>query len=182
MYHKEATLDIYFGRETYGTMDAKSLEVLVEDIRLLRPLGVREMGKVGHIALARALESASILAYPCNTETETYCISVVKAQAAGCIPATVDIGALRETVDPSLNLLRPIKENGDKREFIANIINLISKAKTGTIGKHRERMRKFAMERTWKRTTEVWILSFTGTVFTRKEDGSLGKKIVIPPR
>ena len=96
----EATLDIYYGRETWGTMSKENFEFAISKIEEYSSLGVRENGKVGHQELANAMERISIWAYPCIEYGETFCITAVKAQMAGCIPVTTRIAALNETIHP----------------------------------------------------------------------------------
>jgi len=58
--------------------------------------GWESLGRVNHDEVAKLYQEAVILAYP----TEFYeidCISVRKAQLAGCVPITTDFAALKET-------------------------------------------------------------------------------------
>ncbi len=64
--------------------------------------GVTLHGRVDQERLAEEYLRADALLYPAvmpdgNLFTETYCISVVEAQAAGCMPITPTYGALSET-------------------------------------------------------------------------------------
>jgi protein O-GlcNAc transferase len=69
--------------------------------RMLTPLldqpGVRHLGRIGHAEVTAQYGRAGVWAYPC-TFPETSCISAMKAQAAGAVPAVIPTGALRETV------------------------------------------------------------------------------------
>lgn len=93
-----ATLDIYYGEETWGIWNAEQTKHVKEQIQKLQPLGVTSHGMVTHSELDKALLKASVLAYPCITATETYCISVMKAQVLGVIPVITMLGALPETI------------------------------------------------------------------------------------
>jgi glycosyltransferase involved in cell wall biosynthesis len=64
---------------------------------LLRQPGVSHLGRISHQAVATQYMRAGIWAYPCRFP-ETCCISAMKAQAGGAVPAVIPTGALRETV------------------------------------------------------------------------------------
>lgn len=70
--------------------------------------GFEDLGRLNHAEIASLLASSRIYGYPTEF-AEIFCISAVKAQAAGCVPVTVDFGALSETVQfgvkvkPSVN-------------------------------------------------------------------------------
>ena len=98
-----ATLEIYYGRETWGTMPPDQFNFVLDKMNEYKDLGVTECGKVGHIQLASAMKRTSVLAYPCLALSETFCITVVKAQASGMIPVTTRIAALDETVHRDWN-------------------------------------------------------------------------------
>lgn len=93
-----ATLDICYGRETWGTMPQKEWNDLLIKIISFRNNGVTEHGKVGHKELAGIMRRVKIFAYPCTTDTETFCITALKAQMAQMIPVTTRIGALNEVL------------------------------------------------------------------------------------
>jgi glycosyltransferase involved in cell wall biosynthesis len=68
---------------------------LFEQLRQLP--GCEVVGGLRQEILAEKMLSSSILAYP-NTFPETFCITALEAQAAGCVPVTSALGALPETV------------------------------------------------------------------------------------
>lgn len=96
----QATLDICYGRETWGTMSGKQMTFAISKIEEYATQGVTEHGKIGHQALADLMQRTSVWAYPCTDQGETFCITAIKCQAAGMIPVTTRVGALKETVHP----------------------------------------------------------------------------------
>lgn len=58
--------------------------------------GIQLCGSIPQAQLALELRAASLFAYP-NTFTETHCIALREALAAGCLAVTTDLGALSET-------------------------------------------------------------------------------------
>lgn len=65
--------------------------------RMAAQEGVTDLGRISHAEVARQYAGAGVWAYPCAFP-ETSCISAMKAQAAGAVPAVIPTGALTETV------------------------------------------------------------------------------------
>ena len=93
----EATLDVYYGRQTWCTWPDTLVNDVVLKMHSLRHMGVIEHGQVGHGELDKAFEKASFMLYPCDFY-ETFCITAVKAQSKGCVVLTTPLAALNETV------------------------------------------------------------------------------------
>lgn len=77
--HKEfpdATLEIYYGNETWSNWSPEKVKQIEKRIKDLECKGVTNVGMVGHLKLAEALKNASILLYPCQTYSETWCLAV----------------------------------------------------------------------------------------------------------
>lgn len=97
----DATLNIYYGWGSWDTLEGENGREFHEDIdHLLDELkdqGVKEWGRVDHETLAEAMRQTKVWAYPTEFP-EIFCITAIKAQAAGCIPAVTKVGALPEVV------------------------------------------------------------------------------------
>ncbi len=92
-----ATLDIYYGWQHWGLLSPEKEARMRKQIADLAPLGVTDHGLVGHEELTRAYERASFWTYPC-TDTETFCITALRAQLAGAVPVVLSRAGLDETV------------------------------------------------------------------------------------
>ena len=147
-----ATLDIYYGRQTWGTMSKENEQALIKRLEDMKELGVTEKGMVGHQELADAMQNASVLTYPCNVESETFCITAVKAQAAGMVPVTTRIGALRETVHPKAPTLDKMNKPKDYRDKLIGVLRRIEKA-----GLSRDDYIAFAHTYTWDACVSKWL-------------------------
>jgi glycosyltransferase involved in cell wall biosynthesis len=156
----EATLDIYYGRETWGTMSAEALASLVKHIEVLASEGVTEKGQVGHAQLAAAFRGASVLGYPCITDSETFCITAVKAQLAGMIPVVVRAGALEETVHPKAPSVDwdPAATDLPQRylKVLKATLSRISQDR-GEIAAERQTYHDFASKYTWQACVNKWL-------------------------
>ena len=76
--------------------DSKKLEWMKQTQREMDAAGIETLGKLTQVEVGKLYQRASILAYPTEF-AEIDCISVRKAQAAGCLPVVTDFGALAES-------------------------------------------------------------------------------------
>jgi len=117
--------------------------------------GVTDHGRVGHKQIIEELKTADVFAYPC-VFNEVYCISYVKALAAGAYPVSSDYAELVA-----------YKDNGGVQvhlddtkldEFAKNYTKqLIKTLKAGVKEDERKSMSKIALAKyTWKNTAEQW--------------------------
>jgi len=101
--HPDATLNVYSGIDVYKSKNESAyLNQLSEKYKpvfdsLTAMDGVTVHGNVTQPELAKAFLQSQILCYP-NIFPETSCISIMEAQAAGCVPVTSNLAALPETV------------------------------------------------------------------------------------
>ncbi len=101
-----ARLEIFYGWNTLQRMNPAhfaKIHPLFE--RLMRQSGIAHLGRLGHAEVARRYAGAGVWAYPCSFP-ETSCISAMKAQAAGAVPAVIPTGALAETVRHGFKTMR----------------------------------------------------------------------------
>lgn len=159
----DATLDVYYGRGTYDTINAGNPERLkwMDDIQAKgKELdGVTDHGKVSQRDIVRHMFSSGIWAYPCPFP-EIYCITAVKAQAAGCIPVASNYAALDETI-----------QFGHKQEFKEFDAADLEKYKQKLIWwlqhpeeqeKVRPQMMGWARTNSWESVAKKWDAEFNG--------------------
>jgi glycosyltransferase involved in cell wall biosynthesis len=160
--YPDATLDICYGRQTWGTMSNEDLNTVVELIEKYKSIGVTEHGKIGHQALADIMQQTSIWAYPCNElgESETFCITAVKCQLAGCIPVTTRIGALNETVHLEAPFSHNLTSNGSTDKYQELLLNTLARIDTTNpeiIKEEREKYIAFAKQWSWSSCIDKWL-------------------------
>ena len=66
-------------------------------VPLLKQPGVHELGRIGHEQVAELMISSALWLYP-TMFTEIFCITAIKAQAAGAMPICTNVAALDEVV------------------------------------------------------------------------------------
>ena len=146
----DATLDIYYGWQTWLDMPAGWEPRIRALLAKAAPLGVREHGRVGHETLARELSGAGFWTYPC-TYPETFCITGTKAQMAGCIPVCIDRGALRETIPEGFHC-------DSAEQYPELLIEALSRARDEELlSATRQRMRRWALDHSWDRIVDDWL-------------------------
>ena len=132
---KEQVSDAEFvvcsGYEVYADHAGRADPALLKEWEELRRKlakidGITIRGNLKQQELAKELLQASVLAYP-NTFAETSCISVLEAQAAGCVPVTSNKAALPETVSNAGVLIsgEPGEDEYD-RNFIDSCVKLLT--------------------------------------------------------
>lgn len=77
--------------------DMKKMAWMRETKKAMEEAGIESLGKISQAEVGKLYQKASIFAYP-SEFAEISCISILKAQAAGCEPVTTDFGALNESV------------------------------------------------------------------------------------
>lgn len=108
--------------------------------------GVHFLGKIPRKELVYHQKTAEVMAYPCDYE-ECFCVSAMECIAAGAIPVTTDVGAMKSTVSDSGIVLSniPSYPSYDKN-FIASAVNLLTDRESA------EKLR----EDGWKRVVEKY--------------------------
>lgn len=156
----EATLDICYGRETWNTIHPDQLKFIINRIEAYKSLGVTEHGKVGHIELAQIMQHTSVWCYPTSCLGETFCITAVKCQAAGCIPITTRVAALNETVHPDAPHIDVIQSNDDITKYynlVIKTLNRIRDSNPEDIKIEREKYIEYGKQYTWTRCVDKWL-------------------------
>lgn len=157
-----AELNICYGRETWGTIDEVTLNKIISLIELHKNNGVIEHGKIGHQELANIMMSNSIWTYPCMNLSETFCITAVKAQLAGCIPVVNSLGALNETVSKEgyiINHTFPVNDNiiEEYFELLVTTISKLEKMSSEELRTKRESFANFASKYSWSNIMDIWL-------------------------
>lgn len=146
--YPRATLDIYYGWQHWGLLlpeqEAKMRKAVVD----LASSGVKEHGLVGHEELNRAYEKASFWTYPCIAP-ETFCITAIRAQLAGCVPVVNEGSALKETVRCGYKSTNP-------QQYLEVLLNAMKEAKSISVN-DRKAMGQFVLkEYTWEALAHKW--------------------------
>ena len=149
----EAYLDIYYDWSMIARDNPELHKGLMLALETLKDQDVVHHGGVGHAELYEALVGANVWAYSHfhNTNVETFCISAVKATAAGCQVITAPNGALPE-VAPLATFIT------DPEDYAAAVIAAIQDPMSDEIRRHNAEaaVETFDWESVAQRFSEVW--------------------------
>jgi glycosyltransferase involved in cell wall biosynthesis len=158
----DARLEIYSSMAVYNDLHDPFQPLY--DVARTSP-GVAYHGSVPQPALAQALRSATMLAYP-NTFPETSCIAVMEAMAAGCTVVTSDLGALPETGAGFIDLTPPLADPDAHAEAFADrVIQLLAARQAdpaGTEAYLQDQVAYAVAENSWARRAEQWSTWLSG--------------------
>jgi len=159
----DATLDVYYGRESYDKVhkgNPERLKWMDDMIAKGKALeGVTEHGKVGQDEINQAIFRSGVWAYPCPFP-EIYCITAIKAQSGGAVPVSTDFAALDETVQFGTKLHIPndgavgradAKFLGAYRDALIDMLQHPEKQEA-----QRAAMMSWARTKSWQSVAEQW--------------------------
>lgn len=160
-----AELHVCYGRETWKTVSDDILNKIIFLLEKYKNFGVFEHGKVGHLELANIMMNNSIWTYPCINLSETFCITAVKAQLAGCIPVINSIGALDETVKNEGYIMKyepPVQEDFLDQYFnlLVTAVTEIEKLTFEELKIKRNSFVNFAETFSWENVIDIWEKEF----------------------
>lgn len=163
----DATLDVYYGRESYDAVHKGNPERMkwMDDLMLKAQSleGVTDHGKVGQEEINRAIFSSGVWAYPCPFP-EIYCITAIKAQAGGAIPVSSDFGALDETVQFGYKVKMAAQKEGaqlgkgDQKflgEYKERLIDMLGDKRLQA--DIRPDMVRWAKTNSWRKVAKSWV-------------------------
>jgi len=143
--YPEATLHIFCNHKFISNSDLESIKK--HDSIFLNK-------RVNQEQIAEEYLKSDFWFYPTGF-TETYCITAVEAQAAGCMCVTLDIGSLKEIVgDRGIVLEGKISDKHIQNELLESIFKVIDnpELKNSYIKKGRE----WALKQTYESLAEEW--------------------------
>lgn len=157
----DSTLSVGYGVGRYLAREIWSHrrqgEMAVEIANLMRYEGVTDLGKVSQRELAKIQRNSTMLAYPCDTiqPTETGCITVIEAMAAGCPVVTTNCDCLEDEFGSVAAIVPLPFEANEYLETIATVHQ--DKQLYTTMANNG---RAFAETRQWKDIAPRWLALF----------------------
>jgi glycosyltransferase involved in cell wall biosynthesis len=171
----DATLDVYYGFDTWRKLNAENkrglaiVDYMFTRVTSMESEGVKYHGRVGQAELAEAHKKALIWAY-FTRFTETYCITALEAQAAGCCVVTSKLAGLAETASIWSSLVEGSNKSSGYQEEALDWLGYYYTAwdvdcKNGVenpIHLTAQAARAWALKQTWAALAEEWERDFMG--------------------
>lgn len=173
--YPEAILHVAYGIEKWVEAVKWShnmqAEMAIDIVEGLKQDGVIYHGKIGQDELAKIQQTCTALLYPCDTmsPTETGCITVVEAGAAGCPAVITDCDCLGSEfghIYPSINL--PF----DEAKYLAVLFDLLEDEKYFESVKLNGY--KLADSREWSYIASQWLEFFNEKLYEIRETETNG--------
>jgi glycosyltransferase involved in cell wall biosynthesis len=146
----QATLDIYYGWQSWGDLSPATEAKLRDQIAKLP--GVQEHGRVDHETLNRAYERSSFWTYPC-TYPETFCITALRAQLCGAVPVIIDGSNVTSIVRGGYHCK-------GREEYLGTLLAAMEQAEKITIDQRQQQGEFIRNDFTWKAVAARWKQRF----------------------
>lgn len=156
----DAELHVYYGWDSYDAAMARfpqlrELKGKIAEL-LTNSRNVTQHGRLPQDQLAKEFLKSDIWLYP-TYFPETYCITAVEAQLAGCIPVTNQLAALKETCRSGIFINGDVKSDEVQKAYADATIKLL---KDQDREKLREGIKKNAPQATWSDVAQIWQTSW----------------------
>lgn len=161
--HKEfpdAELYVYRGRECF----MKEEEPLLEEMKKYPYL--HYMGKASNEKLALEFRKSDVWLYPTNFP-ETFCISALEAQYAGCVCICSNVTALAETVGDRGILLQSQYGSPMLKQEVLSAVRKVFSMDTREM---RRKAQLWASQQTWKKRALCWKNLFENGKFVEPHE------------
>ncbi len=164
----DATLKVYYSWKLTEQMLTKRhdpvMAALLPKLRAkfeeLKDFGVTYVGGVPHAQLNEAYRTSGVWAYPVGASgfNEISCISALRAQASGCWPVIIPLGAMDETCKFGMVVGPPI---ADVELLTAVYVKAVAKSMlTPPPQEKRTEMREWALQQNWDKSADQFIEAF----------------------
>ena len=155
----DAELKVYYGWGVFDAVykgDQKMMAWKESMLEKLKQPGIKVKGRVGHHEIARRMMQTDVYAYPCHFE-EIFCISAVKAQAAGCRVVTTNYAALTEVVRTGDKVKGDVKGERIWKPWVKAVLWAL---KIGTAPEIRLIAKEGVMDLEWNNIAKTWTKHF----------------------
>ena len=119
--------------------------------------GIHHMGRLGKEELYNLREKCGIWAYPTDFE-EINCITALEAQSQGCVPVTISLAALSQSVGSGVKVQGDIRDLNVQKEYLKELLAIMGDTKKWE--EESKKARKFARDYKWDNVYKLWINEF----------------------
>lgn len=156
-HYPEAELHICYGWNLFDVAFANNPERQAwkdKMNKLMEHPGIVHHGRISKKELTRIQKDCDIWAYPTHF-SETCCITALDCQLHGCVPATIDLAALGETVQSGFKLKCDIYDKECQDKYLDELLKLMGDEKR--LEEEREKGKKWAKDFSWEKIAAKWL-------------------------
>jgi glycosyltransferase involved in cell wall biosynthesis len=155
-----ATLSCCYGWELFlkGYANNPSMMKWKEQMdEMMKQEGITHHGRVSKDKLDEITASCDLWVYPTHFE-ETNCITALRSQSLGCVPVTMELAALQDTVFSGVKIDGDITDPEVQKLFIKELVSLAKDEKRFKEEKEKaiEGSKKYA----WENIAKEWETHF----------------------
>ena len=155
-----ATLEILYGWDLFlrGYANNPTMMKWKSDMEeLMKQDGITHHGRVSKDKLDEITSKCDIWAYPTHFE-ETFCITAVRSQSLGCVPVTMELAALQDTVFSGVKLDGDITDPEVQKLYIKELVSLAKDEKR--MKEEKEKAIEGAKKYSWTNIAKEWEVHF----------------------
>jgi glycosyltransferase involved in cell wall biosynthesis len=142
----DAELHIYRDESTFSETQNEVINMCSDYIK--------KKGYAPNTEIQKAFQEAEVWLYPTNY-VETFCISAIEAQSAGCLCITSALGALNETVDDRGVLINECQYGS--KEYIEKVLKSVRIFFNSNLYDNKiARAKEWARSKSWKSVANSW--------------------------
>jgi len=155
--YPDAELHICYGWQTFDKIAAgnperqewkRGMELLMQQD------GIYHHGRVGKEELKKIRQSCGIWAYTSDF-LEINCITALDCQRDGCVPVTMSLAALKETVGAGILIDGDIRDKKVQEKYLKELLSLMGDEKRWK--ELSQKGKKFANKFYWNKIADKWI-------------------------
>lgn len=115
--------------------------------------GVIHHGRLSKEELRKVREECGIWAYPTHF-TEINCMTALECQKDGCVPVTMKLAALEETVQSGVKIDGDIYDDETKEAYLTALLDMMGDEKKWKV--EQGKGKKFVEQFTWDKVASKW--------------------------
>ena len=151
--------DLWEACNSHNNATLNEINEIKSKIKDYKSLDVHHRGLVGQDELAKEMSESLLWLYPTDF-TETFCISAVEAQCAGCRVVASNLAALKETVHFGQLIDGDSAQSEYRNKFIQAVKEEYENYNTNDISSQN---RFISNKYDWKSTAKQWISDYLNT-------------------
>lgn len=158
--HPDAELHVCYGWNLFDTAYANNPERQAWKDRmnkLMEQPGIKHHGRLNKEDLRQLQKNCGIWAYPTDFQ-ETCCITAMDCQRVGCVPVTMALAALNETVQSGYKVDGDIYDDETQEVWLTQVLTLMGHEKTWRL--QQERGMEWAKQWSWENVAKKWMDEF----------------------